>query len=319
MRNLAFGVAVAALAVTTAAGQASTGPGDLGPAPPDDIGKQQAVAGTSRADDSDVEGGANRNAGDGARKTSRARDSSIEEVEPAKLSDRAASSTEPKAPVATSARPAGRPEAKRKIRRVPKIRLVDYDRRITEIRGCPPSLARQRGNCTAPKLLSREISDADRAGWWRLPGLQGDGRYRYFRGKLVRLDSEGKIIGYRPLLGGALSPGNAWPGALAPAAVPAYYRSLYGLDENAFRYADGAIYRINPGDSAITGIAALLTREKIIVGRRVPPGFDIYNVPYGYRDRYADGPTGYYRYDDGFIYRINPRTRMVTAAIELLG
>ena len=50
----------------------------------------------------------------------------------------------------------------------------------------------------------------------------------------------------------------------------------------------------------------------------MPAGYDVYNVPYSYRTRYQDTPTVWYRYVDGYVYRVDPRTRRVTAAIELL-
>ena len=50
----------------------------------------------------------------------------------------------------------------------------------------------------------------------------------------------------------------------------------------------------------------------------MPRGYDVYNVPYTYRDRYYDTPDNMYRYSDGYVYRVDPETRLVAAAIELL-
>ena len=50
----------------------------------------------------------------------------------------------------------------------------------------------------------------------------------------------------------------------------------------------------------------------------MPLGYDVYNVPYDYRDRYADGPNANYRYSDGYIYQVDPTTQLIAAAIELL-
>jgi hypothetical protein len=49
----------------------------------------------------------------------------------------------------------------------------------------------------------------------------------------------------------------------------------------------------------------------------MPMGYDVYNVPYPYRAQYVDGPGAQYRYSDGYIYQIDPETRLVAAAIEL--
>jgi len=44
----------------------------------------------------------------------------------------------------------------------------------------------------------------------------------------------------------------------------------------------------------------------------------VYNVPYGYRDQYYDTPDALYRYSDGYVYQVDPETRLIAAAIELL-
>ena len=121
-----------------------------------------------------------------------------------------------------------------------------------------------------------------------------------------------------PLLGGALAVGNPWPSYYAPVRLPAYYTDYYGLGPNdAYRYADNVIYRVDPETAAITSIAALLTGDDITIGRPMPMGYDVYNVPYPYRAQYLDGPGARYRYSDGYIYQIDPETRLVAAAIEL--
>jgi hypothetical protein len=62
----------------------------------------------------------------------------------------------------------------------------------------------------------------------------------------------------------------------------------------------------------------LLTGNSIGVGQPMPPGYEVYNVPYSYRDQYVDGPDWNYRYSDGSIYQIDPTTQLVQAAIQLL-
>ena len=47
---------------------------------------------------------------------------------------------------------------------------------------------------------------------------------------------------------------------------------------------------MNQDDRAIIGIAALLTGDDFEVGRPMPSGYDVYNVPYDYRNRYYDRP-----------------------------
>ena len=184
------------------------------------------------------------------------------------------------------------------------------------IDGCPPGLAKKNNGCNPPGLVKRDYYDYDRANWWGLPGLI-DGRYRYYDNNLVRLSSAGAILGYYPLLGGALSTGNVWPSWFDYQPVPSYYESYYGLGPTgSYRYADNALYRVDPETAAITSVAALLTGDTFTVGQRMPMGYDVYNVPYGYRD--VDGPNAMYRYSDGYVYEIDPTTQLVAAAIELL-
>lgn len=189
------------------------------------------------------------------------------------------------------------------------------------VNGCPPGLAKKDPPCVPPGLAranERRLFDFDRPDWWGLSRL-GDGRYFYDDGYLMRLGSDGRIGGYVPLLGGALSIGNAWPTYYQPVRLPDYYSSYYNLGPyDSYRYADNVIYRVDPQSAAITSIAALLTGDNFAIGQRMPLGYDVYNVPYGYRDRYYDTPDALYRYSDGYVYQVDPETRLVAAAIELL-
>lgn len=185
------------------------------------------------------------------------------------------------------------------------------------IEGCPPGLAKKGTGCTPPGLAKKRDAYF-RPGFFGYSNLPGS-RYFYDDGYLVRLGSENSVLGYLPLLGGALSIGNAWPDFYSPVAVPDYYVDYYGLgSSNGYRYADNVLYRVDPETQAITSIAALLTGNDFAVGQPMPAGYDVYNVPYGYRDRYYDGPEANYRYADGYVYRVDPETRLITSAIELL-
>jgi len=201
----------------------------------------------------------------------------------------------------------------------------DFRRAATGIaEGCPPGLAKKYNGCRPPGLArqqdryrySRYAPD-----WWGLGSLFGDrrGNYYYDDGFLLRLGSGGGISGYIPLLGGALSIGNRWPDDYRYSRMPSYYESYYGLGgPDRYRYADNVVYRMDPETAAITSIAALLTGSEFTVGQRMPRGYDVYNVPYSYRDRYYDRPDAMYRYNDGYVYEIDPTTMLVASAIELL-
>ena len=185
------------------------------------------------------------------------------------------------------------------------------------VRGCPPGLARQNAACMPPGQLRRLREER---GWsaalW--PRYRDDD-YRYLNGSLVRLDPAGAIAGFIPLAGGALWLNNAWPANYAYDPVPDYYRDYYGWDDPYdYRYADGLVYGLDPETQMIQQLAGLLTGDDWTIGQAMPAGYDVYNVPYAYRDQYYDSPESLYRYSDGYIYQVDPTTQLVQAAIQLL-
>jgi hypothetical protein len=182
------------------------------------------------------------------------------------------------------------------------------------ITGCPPGLARKDNGCQPPGQARQRLYQP---GWWGLGGM-ANGSYAYDNGYLLRLNGN-TVAAYLPLLGGALAVGNSWPSAYAPMPVPQYYVDYYDLGPpGGYRYADNVLYRVDPSTAAITSIAALLTGDDFAIGAPLPSGYDIYNVPYPYRSQYPDGPDVRYRYSDGYIYQVDPATRLITAAIDLL-
>lgn len=186
------------------------------------------------------------------------------------------------------------------------------------IRGCPPGLARKGNGCLPPGQERQQRLLGYGADYFGYRNLE-DGRYRYGNGYLYRFSDSGGLLGYIPLLGGALSIGRIWPRSYQRNQVPDYFAEYYNLGPpRNYGYADDVIYRLDPQSSAITSIAALLTGDEFNVGEVAPGGYDIYNVPSAYRERYRDTPDADYRYSDGYIYEIDPATRIVRAAIELL-
>lgn len=197
----------------------------------------------------------------------------------------------------------------------PVERLVVSERGL--IAGCPPGLARKNNGCLPPgqaRQIARSYNRYDYL-WDR----RDDYRYRYDDGYLYRTDRSGSLLGYLPLLGGALIPGATWPAQYQYQQAPAYYGDYYRLnDRYNYRYADGVLYGVDPQTQAIGQVAALLTGQTWNVGQAMPAGYDVYNVPYGYRDRYYDTPERMYRYNDGYVYQIDPTTQLVQAVIQLL-
>jgi hypothetical protein len=41
----------------------------------------------------------------------------------------------------------------------------------------------------------------------------------------------------------------------------------------------------------------------------------MYNVPLSYRATYYDTPDAWYRYNNGYIYRVDPATQLVAAVV----
>lgn len=195
------------------------------------------------------------------------------------------------------------------------IDLFRGDRERGLIAGCPPGLARRNNGCLPPGQ-ERKIARARYADLW---GRDRDGDWRYENGYLYQLDRAGSVKGWLPALGGALAPGAVWPSQYAYQPVPQYYTDYFRLnDPMDYRYANGALYGVDPQTQAITQVVALLTGQPISVGQPMPAGYDVYNVPYPYRDQYVDTATARYRYNDGYVYRVDPTTQLVQAAIQLL-
>ncbi|MBX7483266.1 hypothetical protein [Qipengyuania qiaonensis] len=199
----------------------------------------------------------------------------------------------------------------------------DRDRSVID--GCPPGLAKKYNGCMPPGQAKQRYENYRPWNGYdyrpRLFGLTNysTGRYYYDDGYLLRPASNGLIAGYIPLLGGALAVGNPWPSNYNSYAVPDYYVDYYDLGPaSSYRYADNVIYRVDPSDAAIISVAALLTGNEFVIGQSMPQGYDVYNVPYAYRDRYYDTSDASYRYSDGYVYQIDPETQLISAAIDLL-
>jgi len=185
------------------------------------------------------------------------------------------------------------------------------------VRGCPPGLARKNNGCLPPGQARQLLAERNWYGsWWP---RYGDGNYRYWNGNLYRFEPSGSVAGFIPLAGGALWLGNSWPASYAYDPVPDYYRDYHGWDDAYdYRYSDGIVYGLDPESQLIREVSGLLTGDDWAVGGRMPEGYDIYNVPYAYRDEYRDTPDDWYRYSDGHMYRVDPTTQLIEAAIRLI-
>ncbi len=189
----------------------------------------------------------------------------------------------------------------------------DWDRQV--IVGCPPGLAKKDNGCMPPGQ-AKKVAHA-RYDW--LWNRRDNYVYRYDNGYLYRSSQDGNLMGYLPLLAGALGIGNPWPTQYSYQPAPTYFVNYYRAPEQyQYRYADGVMYGVDPKTQAIQSVVALLTGQQWNVGQAMPQGYDVYNVPYAYRGQYADGPDRMYRYSDGYVYQVDPKTRLIQAAIQLL-
>jgi hypothetical protein len=118
-----------------------------------------------------------------------------------------------------------------------------------------------------------------------------------------------------PTYAGGYGVGQLLPSSYSYYNVPYQYRSLYPSGgDYGYWYAPGAIYQYDQSSSLITSVAALLS-PGFAMGQPLPAGYNVYNVPYGYRSTYYDTATDWYRYNNGSIYRVDPTTMLVTALV----
>ena len=200
--------------------------------------------------------------------------------------------------------------------------------------GCPPGLA-DRG-CTPPGQLRKAQLIGQRLNFNTLGMVPERYRYRFFDndrfvyryapdGTILRFDrASGLVSSVVPVFATDLFLGEPLPLGYEIYNLPLAYRGYYP-DSNdwLYRYDDGAIYRVDADTMLVDSIVALLTGGTgglgaLGVGDRLPMGYDVYNVPFGYRDTYYDTDDWMYRYADGNIYQVDPETQLITAIISLL-
>lgn len=197
--------------------------------------------------------------------------------------------------------------------------------------GCPPGLAKKNNGCLPPgqeKKLFR-VGQAIPAAYladYNLPAEYRDWyydtpehSYRYDDGNIYRVDSQTNLISALiPLLGGGFSVGNLLPAGYDTYNLPMQYRDDYQDGGNAmYRYGDDAIYQVDPQSNMIESVVALLAGD-LNVGQLLPTGYDTYNLPMDYRDQYADSDEAMYRYADGNIYEVDPKSRIIEAIVAQL-
>ena len=146
--------------------------------------------------------------------------------------------------------------------------------------------------------------------------------YRYANGYVYEIDRDtGMIEDMVPLLDQGYGVGQMLPASYSYYNLPDPYRSYYSdNDDYYYRYAPGAIYQVDRDSQLITSVVSLLMggNNALAVGQPLPMGYDMYNVPLGYRDQYYDTPDSWYRYSNGNIYQVDPTTRLITAIVDAI-
>ena len=147
-----------------------------------------------------------------------------------------------------------------------------------------------------------------------------DDYYRFANGYVYEIDrGSGMIESMVPLMANGYGMGQMLPLSYSAYNVPYQYRGLYAdSDDYMYRYAPGAIYQVDPTTRMITAVASLLTGNGLSVGQALPMGYSTYNVPLAYRDQYYDTADNWYRYNNGNIYQVDPKTQLVTALIRAI-
>jgi hypothetical protein len=142
-----------------------------------------------------------------------------------------------------------------------------------------------------------------------------DAWYRYGDGFIYQVDPSSRRIDARyPIYGAGYDymVGEPWPVAYPGYNVPYGYQALYSdTPEWQYRYADGGIYQVDPTTQVIQALVALVSGQQFGVGQPLPLGYDTYNVPIAYRDQYYDTDDAWYRYADGYVYRVDPANGLI--------
>jgi hypothetical protein len=147
-----------------------------------------------------------------------------------------------------------------------------------------------------------------------------DDYYRFANGYVYEIDRDtGMIESLVPLMANGYGMGQMLPLSYSAYNVPYQYRGLYAdSSDYMYRYAPGAIYQVDPTTRLITAVASLLTGNGLSVGQSLPMGYSAYNVPLAYRDQYYDTSDAWYRYNNGYIYQVDPTTQLVTALVRAI-
>ena len=164
-----------------------------------------------------------------------------------------------------------------------------------------------------------------------------DSSYRYNDGNIYQIQPRTRVIerivpvSYGASYGNASAPalggygydgylvGSELPTQYADYNVPYAYRDVYyDTPQYDYRFANGAIYQVDPQTRVIQALVALVGGQGLGIGQTLPAGYGVYNIPDAYRTRYADNADSWYRYADGYVYQVDPRTRVINGMFDVV-
>jgi hypothetical protein len=112
--------------------------------------------------------------------------------------------------------------------------------------------------------------------------------------------------------------GNRLPFAYRDSYLPVSLRDYYrDNDDYYYRYGDGYLYRVNRQDNLIAALLPMFG-SALGLGTPFPAAYSNYGVPSYYQSFYPDTRDSYYRYANGNVYGIDPRTGLIEDVVPLM-
>jgi hypothetical protein len=101
--------------------------------------------------------------------------------------------------------------------------------------------------------------------------------------------------------------------------VPTRLRHAYVDDDRYYyRYGNGYVYRVDRTGDIVRALMPLFGLG-LTVGQPFPAAYSNHYLPTGLQPFYADRPYTSYRYANGYVYQVDPRTGLIVDVDPLLG
>jgi hypothetical protein len=101
--------------------------------------------------------------------------------------------------------------------------------------------------------------------------------------------------------------------------IPTRLRYAYrDTDDYYYRYGNGYVYRVDRTGDIVRALLPLFGLG-LTVGQPFPAAYSNHYLPTGLQPFYAGDPYTTYRYANGYVYQVDPRTGLVAGVDPLLG